>query len=65
MYTKKDLEENKKMSEILKQNQIKMRKLNEKRAKREKLLNAVLCVSVGIFFIGLMVLISAIENWCI
>lgn len=62
MYTKLDLEENKKMSEILKQNQIKMRKLNEKRAKREKLLNAVLCVSVGIFFIGLMVLISAIEN---
>lgn len=62
MYTKIDIEENKKMNEILKQNQLKMRKQFEKKQKQNKRINILLFISSSLFFIGLIYLVSVIEN---
>lgn len=62
MYNKIDIEENKKMGEILKANQIKMRKQFKKKEKEAKVLNVLLVISSSVFFIGLLFLISVIEN---
>ena len=62
MYTKLDIEENKKMNEILKQNQLKMRKQFEKKQKQNKRINILLFISSSLFFIGLIYLVSVIEN---
>lgn len=62
MYTKQDLIENKKMDEIIKQNQIKMRKLFIKNKKEEIKANVFLLVSGTFFFIGLLYLLSVVER---
>ena len=66
MYTKLDLLENQKMNKILKENQVKVRKFNLERAKkikRENIINATfMIIGSSVFMIGLMFLISVIEN---
>lgn len=63
MYTKQDLLENQKMNNILKENQLRMRKHFQKIEKQEKFANIFMNISVSIFFIGLMYLVAVIENW--
>lgn len=62
MYTKQDLIENKKMDEIIKQNQIKVRKLFIKNKKEEIKANVFLLISGTFFVIGLLYLISVVER---
>lgn len=62
MYTKVDLIENEKMNKILKENQKRIRENERKKAKEQKILNIILTISAGVFFIGLMYLIAVVEN---
>lgn len=62
MYTKVDLIENEKMNKIIKENQKKIREMDKKNAKQQKILNIILTISAGVFFVGLMYLIAVIES---
>lgn len=62
MYSKIDLIENKKMGEILKANQVKMRTHFKKQVKRNRIINILLGISSVVFFIGLMYLIAIVER---
>lgn len=62
MYSKLDLIENEKLNKAIKENKVKYRKLLEQRRKKELISNVILTISASTFFIGLMVLIAAIEN---
>ena len=62
MYTELDLKENKKMSEILKTNKLKVRKENirkNKIAKRNLIIQGILFLIV---FIGAVLLVGFVEN---
>ena len=62
MYTKVDLIENEKMNKIIKENQRKIREIDKKKAKEQKMLNIILTISAGVFFIGLMYFIAVVES---
>lgn len=62
MYTKIDLIENEKMNKIIKENQKRVREMDKKNVKEQKILNIILTISAGVFFIGLMYFIAVIEN---
>lgn len=62
MYSKLDLIENEKLNKAIKENKVKYRKLLEQRRKKELISNVILTISASTFFIGLMVLIAAIES---
>ena len=62
MYTKLDLIENEKMNKIIKENQKRVRENDRKKVKEQKILNIILTISAGVFFIGLMYFIAVVEN---
>lgn len=62
MYTKAELMENKKMEQILRQNKYRVRELNIKRAKKEKIENIITGILFTIGFIGTLVFIEFIER---
>lgn len=62
MYTKEELMENKKMEQILRQNKYRVRELNIKRAKKEKIENIITGILFTIGFIGTLVFIEFIER---
>lgn len=62
MYTKAELMENKKMEQILRQNKYRVRELNIKRAKKEKIENIITGILFTFGFIGTLVFIEFIER---
>lgn len=60
MYSKLDLEENKKMNLILKQNQIRMRERNKKIEKKNHILDFTIECLAFVTFIGFIYLLSLI-----
>lgn len=62
MYTKQDLIENKKMEKILRENKYRVRELDIKRAKKEKIENIITGILFTIGFIGTLVFIEFIER---
>ena len=60
MYTKLDLEQNKIMNEIIKQNQIRMRKINKKIEKKNKFLDFIIEGLALVAFLGFIYLLTLI-----
>ena len=63
MYTKVDLIENEKNEQNYKgKPKEKELEMDKKNAKQQKILNIILTISAGVFFVGLMYLIAVIES---
>ena len=62
MYSKIDLIENKKMENILRENKYRMRDLNKKRARKEKIETFISCILFGLGFAATLVFIEFIER---
>lgn len=62
MYTKAELIENRKLEKILKENKYKMRNIQNRRNKKEKINTIISCLLFGIGFIAVMYFIAIIEN---
>lgn len=62
MYSKVDIIENKKMGEIIKANQIKVRKENIRRYKEAKRQERFQIILLGLLFVATVVIIGLVEN---
>lgn len=62
MYSKVDLIENKKMGEIIKANQIKVRKENIRKYKAAQRQERLQVALLGLLFVATVVIIGLIEN---
>lgn len=62
MYSKIDLIENKKMEKILRENKYKMRDLNKKRARKEKIETIISCILFSLGFAATLIFIEFIER---
>lgn len=62
MYSKVDLIENKKMGEIIKANQIKVRKENIRKYKAAQRQERFQIILLGLLFVAIVVIIGLIEN---